>query len=155
MEPNSNTSTPQSQQPRPPSLRLLPLRWIIASGVIILLLALGLILMGLRSNGSDGSQSTHKKQSPPTVAIVEITSAGFVPSTLSVSKNTDVVWVNEDVMPHLPAADPYPSHSSLPSLVAPRALGLHETYTFHFSKTGTVRYHDDVNPTMVGSVVVR
>src|SRR5487761_1577732 len=91
----------------------------------------------------------------PTVAVIEITPTGFVPSTLTVPAGAKVVWVNEDVMPHLPAADPYPTHSSLPSLVAPRALGQKETYSFLFTKAATLHYHDDINPTLVGTVVVR
>jgi len=88
------------------------------------------------------------------VAVIEITPTGFVPSTLNVQPNTNVVWINEDVNPHLPAADPYPTHASLPSLVAPRALGQKETYTFKVSKPETIHYHDDVNPTLAGTIVV-
>lgn len=91
----------------------------------------------------------------PAVAVIEITSAGFVPSTLTVNPNTDVVWVNEDAAPHLPAADPYPSHSSLPTLVPARALGQHESYTYRVSRPETIHYHDDLNPTQIGTVVVR
>lgn len=88
------------------------------------------------------------------VAVIEITPTGFVPSTLNVQPNTNVVWINEDVNPHLPAADPYPTHASLPNLVAPRALGQKETYTFKVSKPETIHYHDDVNPTLAGTIVV-
>lgn len=92
---------------------------------------------------------------PPAVAVIEITNAGFVPSTLTVNPNTDVVWVNEDIAPHLPAADPYPSHSSLPSLVPSRALGQHESYTYRVSRPETIHYHDDLQPTQTGTVIVR
>lgn len=91
----------------------------------------------------------------PAVAVIEITPSGFVPSTLTVNPNTDVVWVNEDVAPHLPAADPYPSHSSLPSLVPSRALGQHESYTYRVTHPETIHYHDDLQPTLIGTVVVR
>lgn len=91
----------------------------------------------------------------PAVAVIEITPSGFVPSTLTVNPNTDVVWVNEDMAPHLPAADPYPSHSSLPSLVPSRALGQHESYTYRVTHPETIHYHDDLQPTLIGTVVVR
>jgi plastocyanin len=91
----------------------------------------------------------------PATAVVEITSSGFMPQTIAVKPNTNVVWVNEDVMPHLPAADPYPTHANLPSLVAPRALGKKETYSYLFTKAGTVHYHDDLHPTLTGEVEVR
>ncbi len=43
------------------------------------------------------------------VAVVQITSSGFVPSTIEVKAGTKVVWVNYDQLPHQIAADPYPS----------------------------------------------
>ncbi|HEV2402920.1 MAG TPA: hypothetical protein VGS08_01835 [Candidatus Saccharimonadales bacterium] len=93
--------------------------------------------------------------SPSTIAVVEVTSSGFLPSTIAVQPNSEVIWVNEDVMPHLPTADPYPTHASLPALLPPRALGQKETYSFLFTKSGTVHYHDDLNPTMTGTVEIR
>lgn len=122
------------------------------AALVIIVVAGGLMLW------QPWQQQTPQKAAapkPPTVAVIEITPTGFVPSTLTVPANAKVVWVNEDAMPHLPAADPYPSHSSLPNMVAPRALGQKETYSFLFTKAQTIHYHDDLNPTEVGTVVVR
>ena len=126
----------------------------VVSGLILLVVIVcGIVILNL--NQSAGGTNAKHQTSPPAIAVVEITPSGFVPSTISVAANSEVVWVNEDVMPHLPAADPYPTHSSLPSLVAPRALGQKETYSFLFTKAATLHYHDDINPTLVGTVVVR
>lgn len=89
------------------------------------------------------------------VAVVQITPQGFSPQSLSVAPGTKVVWVNTDSRPHLVAADPYPTHAELPALVAPRALGQRETYSFIFTKPRTVHYHDDLNPTLGGVIIVR
>lgn len=91
---------------------------------------------------------------PPTY-YVSITAQGFSPQSITVAPGTDVVWVDKDPAPHLPAADPFPSHSSLPSLVAPRALGQGQSYNFHFTQAGTYHYHDDLHPMLSGEVVVQ
>lgn len=135
-------------------LRLVRHPKLLVTSLVGLLVLIGLVWLGVavwhkppaKPAGSLG---------PPATAVVEITPTGFLPQTIAVSPNTEVIWVNEDVMPHLPAADPYPSHSELPNLVAPRALGQQETYSFLFTKKGTVHYHDDLRPTLTGVVEVR
>jgi plastocyanin len=122
--------------------------------VLVVLIVVGAVLLVHHDNGKSKG-SSHGGKTPPTMAAIEITPNGFMPATLSISPNTDVVWINEDAAPHLPAADPYPTHRSLPALVAPRALGQKETYSFLFTKSGTVHYHDDIHPTWTGTVVVR
>lgn len=127
--------------------------------VLVALCVLAIVVVVLVMVWSPWQHSTKKNTAvtskPPEVAVVEITPSGFMPSTLNVQPNTDIVWVNEDVNPHLPAADPYPTHASMPSLVAPRALGQKETYSFKVTKPETINYHDDINPTEVGTIVVR
>lgn len=126
--------------------------WLYGGLVAVVILAIAGVV--LWAPWQKSANKAANKASAPSVAVIEITSNGFVPSTLSVHTNTDIVWVNEDVAPHLPAADPYPTHSSLPALVAPRALGQKETYSFHVSHAETINYHDDLNPTLIGSVEV-
>lgn len=127
---------------------------VVTSLILVVAAVSGGLILHLQQTAAKHPAASHQS-GPPAVAVIEITASGFVPGTLSVNANTNVVWVNEDVMPHLPAADPYPSHSSLPDLVAPRALGIKETYTFHVSHAETINYHDDLNPVDVGTVVVR
>jgi plastocyanin len=88
------------------------------------------------------------------IAVIEITTSGFIPSTLQVNAGTKVVWVNYDQLPHQIAADPYPSHSELPALVAPKALGYKQTYSFIFTKVRTIHFYDELNPTWQGTVEV-
>ena len=125
--------------------------------LLVLLVIVAVIIAGiiLALSHSPVKQAATASTKSPTTAVIEITPSGFLPQTIAVNPNTQVVWVNEDVMPHLPAADPYPSHKQLPQLVAPRALGQKETYSFTFTKAGTIHYHDDLEPTIVGVVRVR
>lgn len=126
---------------------------IIAAVVIVLAVIVGLLAWAPWKTQPTAARK--QMNTTPGVAVIEITSSGFLPSTLEVNPNTNIVWVNEDVMPHLPAADPYPTHTSMPSLVPSRALGQHESYTYHVSRQETIHYHDDLTPTLTGTIVVR
>jgi plastocyanin len=121
------------------------------AGALLLVVALVIVLTG------KSAPSTATQKAPAPIAVVEITPDGFVPTTISITKGTKVVWVNQDVMPHLIAADPYPTHKQLPALLAPKALGNKQTYSFTFTKAKTVNYHDELNPTAAweGVVVVK
>lgn len=134
----------------PPSRRTIVLA---ALGALVIVAMVSVLAWAPWSHSN--KKNTVATTRPPVVAVVEVTPTGFMPSTLNVQPNTDIVWVNEDVNPHLPAADPYPTHASMPSLVAPRALGQKETYSFKVTKPETIHYHDDINPTEVGTIVVQ
>lgn len=124
--------------------------------LVVLVIAGGIWLLADHSSTSSTmATSKTKALPPPATAVIEITSAGFIPSTLAIHADTKVVWVNEDVMPHLPAAGPYPTRADMPNLVAPRALGDKETYSFLFTKTGTIQYDDNLNPSLTGTIEIR
>jgi len=86
-------------------------------------------------------------------AQVTITGTGFIPSTISVKKGTQVIWTNTDSSPHQVASDPYPSHSLLPELVS-KTLNTKDSYSFVFEKSGTFSYYDETNPLKNKAVVV-
>ncbi len=122
-------------------------------GGLLVLLGLGFLWYASQSQSTEGV--AHVKASSQPVALIQITPTGFVPNTISVVHGTKVIWVNQDVLPHRVAADPYPTHSQLPALYAPKALGQKETYSFTFTKSRTVQYHDDLQPMWQGVIVVK
>jgi|SRR5579872_1896462 len=123
-------------------------------GILLMVVAAGILLFS--KSPSNTPQSPNPTSSNVKHhAVIQITASGFVPSTLKVQSNTEVTWVNEDTAPHLVAADPYPTHSDLPSLVSPKALGNKESYTYLFTKPRTIHYHDDLHPLLSGSIVVK
>jgi plastocyanin len=126
----------------------LPKDLILVAVVAIIVIVLGVFLLAHAL-----FPSTAVVKAAP-IAVIEITSSGFIPSTLQVNAGTKVVWVNYDQSPHQVAADPYPSHSELPALVAPKALGYKQTYSFIFTKVRTIHFYDELNPTWQGTVEV-
>ncbi len=103
--------------------------------------------------------SNHKKTSPSTnlakstSAIINITSFGFSPSDINVPTNTIVTWTNKDTKPHEVAADPFPKDDSIPNFNSYVVLHTNETYTFKFEKSGTYKYHDQLNPFKFNGIV--
>lgn len=92
---------------------------------------------------------------PPKTASVNITEDGFAPSTIKVNIGTVVIWHNLDHKPHRIAANPYGTHSTLPSLDSMSKIPPNGTYRYTFDKAGTYGYHDELNPKINGTVIVK
>jgi plastocyanin len=85
---------------------------------------------------------------------VLITSSGFIPSTLTIKIGDTVTFVNKDSKPHWPASDPHPTHTNYPGFDALRPLKTGESYSFTFTKQGAWGYHDHLNPSLRGTIIV-
>jgi plastocyanin len=130
----------------PPKPHRQPGKWLIPS-LIVLVIGISSVLLITNHNRQNA-------QAEP-VATVQITASGFMPQTIKIKQGQSLTWVNADTSLHQIAADPYPSHSKLPSLVSDDSLAENETYNFTFDKTGTYTYHDPLNPTVLkGTVIV-
>jgi plastocyanin len=88
-------------------------------------------------------------------ATVSITSTAFVPATISVRPGQAVIWTNTDNARHLVASDPYPNDDALPGLNSQQAIEPSGTYSYVFSKVGTYTYHDNLNPNLTATVLVK
>ena len=88
------------------------------------------------------------------VATVRITASGFQPATLAVKEGTKIVWTNDDSVLHQLASDPFPKDTGLPGLKS-AILNNDQTYTYVASTTGTFGYHDQLKPTINGTLVVK
>src|SRR3989344_4407937 len=100
---------------------------------------------------------------------IEVTSSGFSPSTLEVSKGATVIFVNKGSSPSWPASAIHPTHTVYPNsgldkcgtseegeiFDACRGLEEGESWTFVFGEIGEWKYHDHLNPSNYGTVVVK
>ncbi len=95
--------------------------------------------------------------------LVEITSSGFNPSTLTINAGETVVFINKEAKAHWPASAVHPTHEVYPEpggcigskFDACRGLKQKEEFSFTFNQKGTWRYHDHLNPGLTGSIVVK
>lgn len=139
-------------QPTHPSRKPSRKKLALVSLAALTVLGLGLVL---------SSTLKRDKEVPPpplaevVVAEVQITDQGFVPQTLKVKPGTTVVWTNkEDDTPHRVASNPHPEHTGTPGLDSQENIAPKGTYSYVFDKPGTYEYHDHLNPTRNGTVVV-
>jgi plastocyanin len=90
----------------------------------------------------------------PKNVTVSIAAGKFDAAEATIAVNDTVTWVNRDAAAHQIASDPHPSHIALPELES-GSLATNQTYDFKFTKAGTYTYHDHLNPTIKGTVIVQ
>ena len=122
---------------------------------LILLLILAIAISLLVNNNATNKTNTAAKSVTPPLAYVKISKTGFTPATLTVNKGTVVVWQAQgNTKTVVIASNPYPTDNDLKSLKSTQ-LGSGASYRYQFNTTGTFKYHDDLNPTTGGTIVVR
>ncbi len=98
--------------------------------------------------------------------IVRITEKGFEPREVEIQRGTTVIWINESSKASWPASDPHPTHRLYPGsgiekcgtgaeiFDACRSLQPGEKWSFVFNEVGEWGYHDHLNPTRRGKIIV-
>ncbi|MDD3531534.1 MAG: hypothetical protein PHV99_03040 [Candidatus Pacebacteria bacterium] len=95
--------------------------------------------------------------------VVTYTASGFSPDTLTITKGSVVTFKNESGNDLRVASNPHPIHDTYPTrggcisstfdscdTIAPGA-----SWSFQFNILGTWGYHNHVNPTDTGVIVVQ
>jgi plastocyanin len=82
--------------------------------------------------------------SPPKTYNVAIKGFKFVPEKLEVNAGDTIVWKNEDIVPHIVAADKFKSKS----------MDTGESWTFKTKQKGDFPYICRFHPTMKGELIV-
>lgn len=86
--------------------------------------------------------------------MVTLIDSGFSPSTITIKSGQSVTFVNNSSSPARVASDPHPIHNGYPGLDALKGSNPGESYTFTFTKVGTFGYHNHLNPSTKGTVIV-
>ncbi len=101
--------------------------------------------------------------------MVEITSAGFEPKSITVKVGESATFTNKDTSPHWPASAVHPTHKVYPGsdiakcqneaektniFDACKGLNEGESWTFTFNEKGTWKYHDHLSSGLTGTIVV-
>ncbi len=90
------------------------------------------------------------------VQVLEIVYNGtsFVPSTVNIKVGDYVVFRNNSDKNFWPASAMHPTHTEYPGFDAKQPIAPGGKYQFQFEKVGTWGFHDHLNPTAFGSIVV-
>ena len=118
---------------------------------------------------------TEPEAAPPETSIdtsnehtIEITSSGFSPKTLDVKKGDKVNFINKGTSDSWPASVIHPTHLAYPGsdikkcgtaeavniFDACKGLAQEESYSFTFDEIGSWSYHDHLNPSKTGTIIV-
>lgn len=139
----------------------------IAVVVIIAVLGIGLFLM----KGQSTSPSTPSVETQTTPSIeaaspeasastmiseenmVTLSADGYSPATLNIKVGDKVTWVNKSGVAATVNSDPHPTHTAYPPLnLGNFANG--DMISLTFDKVGTYGYHNHLNPTQKGTIIV-
>ncbi len=104
----------------------------------------------------------------PKTVEVQISASGFSSSTVTINKGDTVKWTNSDGSNAWPATAMHPTHTVYPGsdinkcgtseessiFDACKGLAQGKSYQFTFNEKGEWKYHNHLNPSQTGTVVV-
>lgn len=108
------------------------------------------------TNTAANTNNTTTNNAPSESSIV-VTASGFSPRTLTVARGTTVTWTNGSGRRAYVAPDTHPSHVKYRGVWDDSAKGDMEnsqTYSFTFTTAGTYTYHNHLNSSQTGTVIV-
>lgn len=90
------------------------------------------------------------------VAVFEVAYDGkaYSPSQLKIKNGDVVVFKNESTESFWPASAPHPTHTIYPEFDPKKSYGPGTSWQFKFSKVGSWSYHDHLNPSAFGKIMV-
>lgn len=87
-------------------------------------------------------------------ASVEYTDNGFTPKSVTVKVGTTVTFINNSSKKMWIASAPHPQHTDLPGFDELEGAEEGGSYKYTFTKVGTWKFHNHLNPSDFGSVTV-
>ena len=95
-------------------------------------------------NNTTAGNNTNVTSAATTVTIQNMT---FNPNKITVGSGTNIQWINNDNVQHQIVSDTGAFQSNI--------LNPGDSYNFFFAKTGIYGYHDALNPTITGTIIVQ
>ncbi|MDP2672872.1 MAG: hypothetical protein Q8O84_03615 [Nanoarchaeota archaeon] len=147
---------------------------------IVIIAAIVLIILGVsllsKKNVQDETSGENLSPQEDIIAetpeltehIVEINLQGFVPKNLEIKQGDKVKWINKLATKSWPAGDYHPTHTNYPgssaimcntaeeknTFDACRGLNKEESYSFVFNEVGSWGYHNHLQPSKDGKIIV-
>ncbi len=91
---------------------------------------------------------------PQTQSTVILNADGFSPATLTIKPGTTVTWENKSGSGATVNSDPHPTHTAYPPLnLGPFNDG--DSLKLTFDQPGTYGYHNHLNPSQKGKIIVQ
>lgn len=119
----------------------------------------------LAPTGEEVSMATAPAAANPTPAVPSIaesasktityTDSGFSPTTLTIKSGDTVVFKNNGSKDFWPASAIHPTHTIYPEFDAKKGIAPGATYSFTFTRIGSWKYHNHLNPSLTGTITVQ
>ncbi len=91
----------------------------------------------------------------PTTKTITYTDNGFSPAALTIKAGDTVLFKNNGSKDLWPASAPHPTHTNYPEFDAKRGIAPGATYSFIFTRVGSWKYHNHLNPASIGTITVQ
>ena len=103
--------------------------------------------------GSTGTATEQTETAPVSGNLITYTDGGFSPAQVSVKVGDTVTFKNDSTKSVQVNSAPHPAHTQFPELnIGTIAAG--ESKTVAFTTAGTKKYHNHLNPSQTGTIVV-
>lgn len=102
----------------------------------------------------DPAMPAHNMPGMEGMVKVRYTDDGFIPGTIEVAKGSMVEFVNDSSTVMWVASAPHPQHTNLPTFDQFRTIKKGAIYRYIFDKKGKWSFHDHINPSRGGMVIV-
>lgn len=101
--------------------------------------------------------SGESEPAAPDIQVWEVgfDGARFTPKTINIKVNDWVFFKNKSSVDFWPASNPHPTHTGYSDFDAGKKIAAGATFKFQFTKAGSWGYHDHLNPSIGGTVVVK
>ncbi len=80
--------------------------------------------------------------------------SSFSPASLTIKAGDIVVFKNNSTTAFWPASAPHPTHTDYPEFDAKKAIPAGGLFQFKFTKVGTWGYHNHLNSSVFGKIIV-
>ena len=134
-------------------------------GLTLILSAAGTTWWFLNRNAKPATAPTASEQNaghttaegpgePDNERVVLYQSSGFGATEIRLKAGDMLTFTNQSGSLMWVASEEHPEHDDYPEFDAKRGYPKDESYTFTFRKVGTWRYHNHLNPSHTGTVIV-
>ncbi len=107
------------------------------------------------NTNTTNTNSNSNTSGKPSVFEVTYNGTSFSPSTINAKVGDVVIFKNSSDSSFWPASDPHPTHTNYPEFDAKRPIPSGQTYEFKFTKAGSWGYHNHLNPSARGTIIVK
>lgn len=125
-------------------------------GIVIaaIVVGAGFFLVYNKRSYSSPPQVSPSNEATQEQNAITLTESGFSPSTLTVKAGTKVTWINKSGGQATVNSSSHPIHTSYPPLNLGSFLE-GSTLSLVFAKPGTYGYHNHLNSSQTGTIIVQ